>query len=184
MVSESFAVAAAEIRARTGRPIVVTGTPTERPLGAQIVAAVPDAVDLVGRTSLSEAAAVIASAGIVLANNSLAMHLADTFDRPVVLTFAGTDREAEWAPRRTRHIVLVRPTRCAPCRLFECPFEGHPCMAIDPRRVVDAASLLLGAERRSSLRRPLAGETSLSTAPGRVKPSASPRPAHTEAMTR
>ncbi len=180
----SFARATAAISAGTGRPIVVIGTAKERPLAAPIVAAVPDAVDLVGRTSLAEAAAVIARAGLVLANDSFAMHLADAFDRPVVVTFAGTDREAEWAPRRTRHIVLVRPTPCAPCRLFDCPLEGHPCMAIDPRRVVDAASLLLGAERRSSVRPSLDGAAWPPIPPGRARPTSSPRPEETEVMTR
>ena len=53
----SFALVAAGIRARTGRPIVVIGTAKERPLAAPIVAAVPDAIDLVGQTSLAQAAA-------------------------------------------------------------------------------------------------------------------------------
>jgi hypothetical protein len=112
------------------------------------------------------------------------MHLADAFDRPVVVTFAGTDREAEWAPRRARHIVLVRPTPCAPCRLFDCPLEGHPCLAIDPRRVVDAVSLLLGAERRSSARPPLDEAAWPPILPGRARRTPSPRPDPTEVMTR
>ena len=180
----SFALVAAGIRARTGRPIVVIGTAKERPLAAPIVAAVPDAIDLVGQTSLAQAAAVIERAGVVLANDSLAMHLADAFDRPVAVTFAGTDREAEWAPRRARHIVLVRPTPCAPCRLFDCPLDGHPCLAIDPRRVVDAVSLLLGPERRSSARPPLDETAWSSIPPGRARPTPSPRADQTEVMTR
>jgi len=180
----SFARAAADIRARTGRPIVVIGTAKERALAAPITAAVPDALDLAGRTSLAEGAAVIARAGVVLSNDSLAMHLADAFDRPVVVTFAGTDREAEWAPRRTRHIVLVHSTPCAPCRLFECPLQGHPCLAIDPRRVVDAVSLLLGAERRSSARAPSDGAAWPPIPPERARPIALPRPEQTEVMTR
>jgi ADP-heptose:LPS heptosyltransferase len=148
----SFARAAAELRAVTARPVVIVGTAKERRLAAPIVEAVPDALDLVGRTSLVEAAGVIARAGVVLANDSLAMHLADAFERPVVVVFAGTDAEAEWAPRNTRHVLLREPTGCAPCRLFDCAFEGHPCVAIDPRRVVDAAILLLGDERRGAVR--------------------------------
>ena len=181
----SFARAAAELRARTGRPVVVIGTAKERRLAAPIVEAVPDALDLVGRTSLVEAACVIAKAGVVLANDSLAMHLADAFERPVVVVFAGTDAEAEWAPRTTRHVLLREPTGCAPCRLFDCAFQGHPCVAIDPGRVVDAALLLLGAERRAVVRAPASGALpSIEPIRGRATRSASWRPDRIEVMSR
>ena len=139
-----FGRAAAELRSRTARPVIVMGIATERPLADAVLAAVPDAVDLVGATSLSESAAVIASAGVVLTNNSLALHLADAFRRPVVVAYAGTERDAEWRPRVTRHALLREETSCSPCRLFECPFEGHPCLDIAPARLTTAALELLG----------------------------------------
>jgi ADP-heptose:LPS heptosyltransferase len=140
----SFGRAAADLRSRTGRPIVVLGTAAERTLADAVLASVPDALDLVGSTSIAEAAAVIASAGVVLCNNSLTMHLADAFRRPVVVTYAGTEREAEWRPRSARHVLLRDETACSPCRLFDCPFEGHPCMDIAPERVAAAALDVLG----------------------------------------
>lgn len=181
----SFARAAAELRARTGRPVVIIGTAKERRLAAPIVEAVPDALDLVGRTSLVEAAGVIEAAGVVLANDSLAMHLADAFGRPVVVVFAGTDAEAEWAPRATRHVLLREPTTCAPCRLFDCAVDGHPCVAIDPGRVVDAAMLLLGGDRRASVRAPVSGVLpSIDPVRGRAIRPASWRRDRTEVMSR
>jgi ADP-heptose:LPS heptosyltransferase len=138
-----FGDAAAKIRSRTGRPVIVVGIPDERPLAEAVLARVPGAIDLVGTTSLAESAAVIASAGVVLANNSLALHLAEAVRRPVVVAYAGTEREADWAPRVTRHTLLREETSCSPCRLFECPFDGHPCLAIPPARLVAAALELL-----------------------------------------
>ncbi|MFL5685543.1 MAG: glycosyltransferase family 9 protein [Chloroflexota bacterium] len=180
-----FAQAAAELRARTERLVVVIGTAKERRLAAPIIEAVPDALDLVGRTSLVEAAAVIEAAGVVLANDSLAMHLADAFERPVVVAFAGTDAEAEWGPRKTRYVLLREPTPCAPCRLFDCPVDGHPCVAIDPRRVVDAAMLLLGGERRASVRTPMSGVApSMDSVRDRAMASASWRTDRIEVMSR
>jgi ADP-heptose:LPS heptosyltransferase len=140
----SFGCAAADLRSRTGRPVVVLGTADERTVGDAVLASVPDGLDLVGSTSVAEAAAVVASAGVVLCNNSLTMHLADAFRRPVVVTYAGTEREAEWRPRSARHVLLRHETACSPCRLFECPFEGHPCMDIAPERVAAAALDVLG----------------------------------------
>jgi ADP-heptose:LPS heptosyltransferase len=138
-----FGRAAAALRARTGRPVVVVGSADERPLGDAVLASVPDALDLVGSTSIAEAAAMLASAGVVLCNNSLAMHLADAFGRAVVVTYAGTEREGEWRPRSAPHVLLREDTSCSPCRLFDCPFEGHPCMDIAAERVAAAALRLL-----------------------------------------
>jgi ADP-heptose:LPS heptosyltransferase len=139
-----FGRAAAELASRTGRAVVVIGTAAERPLAEVVLASVPDAVDLVGSTSIAESAAVIASAGVVLANNSLALHLADAFRRPIVVTYAGTEREAEWRPRAAPHVLLRVETSCSPCRLFDCPFDGHPCLDIAPERLAHAALELLG----------------------------------------
>jgi ADP-heptose:LPS heptosyltransferase len=128
---------------------------------------------------------MVEGAGVVLANDSLTMHLADAFERPVVVVFAGTDAEAEWAPRRTRHVLLREPTTCAPCRLFDCPFEGHPCVDIDPGRVVDAAMLLLGGERRAVVRAPLHGALpSMDPVRGRALRPTSSRPDRIEVMSR
>jgi ADP-heptose:LPS heptosyltransferase len=143
-----FGRAAAEVRSRTGRPVVVIGTADERPLAQAVLASVPDALDLVGSTSLAESAAVIASAGVVLSNNSLSLHLADAFRRPIVVAYAGTEREAEWRPRLARHVLLRNETACSPCRLFECPFDGHPCLDIAPERVAEAAAGLLSEAPR------------------------------------
>ena len=141
----AFGLAAAGLRSRIGRPIVILGGASERQLGEAVVASVPDAIDFVGETSLAEAAGIVASAGLVLTNNTLAMHLAEAFLRPVVVAYAGTDRESEWAPRRTAHVLLHEPTVCAPCRLFDCPFVGHPCLDIAPARMTAAGLDLLGA---------------------------------------
>jgi ADP-heptose:LPS heptosyltransferase len=88
-------------------------------------------------------AAVVSAAAVIVSNNSLAMHLADALDRPVVVTFAGTDVEDEWVPRRAPHVLLRTPTACAPCRLFDCPFAGHPCLDIAPTAVADAVVAVL-----------------------------------------
>ena len=149
-----FGQAAAGLRSETGRAVVILGTAQERSLARPILAAVPDATNLVGETSVVEAAAIVKAAALVLTNNSLAMHLADAFQRPVVVTYAGTDRESEWAPRDTRHVLLRAPTGCAPCRLFECPFDGHPCLAIDPGMILEAGVGLLESEASGHVERP------------------------------
>ncbi|MFL5755149.1 MAG: glycosyltransferase family 9 protein [Chloroflexota bacterium] len=142
---ERFAAVARGLALRTGRPIVVVGTEKERPFAEPTLRAVDGAVDLVGATTLPELAAIIEAAALVIANDSLPLHLADATMTPILATFAGTDREAEWGPRRTPAVLLRQATGCAPCRLFACRFDGHPCLDIAPDDVVGAALEVLAA---------------------------------------
>jgi ADP-heptose:LPS heptosyltransferase len=121
---------------------VVAGADRERPLTAAIARDVPGAVDLGGRTGVTELAALVAAASLVIANNSFGMHLADALRVPVVTLFSGTDREVEWVPRHAPSRTLRWPTACAPCRLFDCPI-GTPCLDVDPAEVAEAGLELL-----------------------------------------
>lgn len=146
-----FAAAARELAGREGLPVVVAGAEREQELTAEVAARIPGACDLGGRTSVPQLAAVVARAALVLTNDSLGMHLADALRVPVVVAFAGTDREAEWAPRSTPAVTLRRSTSCAPCRLFACPI-GHPCLDIDPAEVAGAGiALLAGSAARQEV---------------------------------
>jgi ADP-heptose:LPS heptosyltransferase len=150
---DRFAAAARTLAAEHGLPVVVAGADTdrERELTATVARLVPGAIDLGGRTAVPELAAIIARAAVVLTNDSLGMHLADALRVPVVAAFAGTDREAEWAPRRSPARTLRRETTCAPCRLFACPI-GHPCLDLEPALVAEAAAALLaGSSARTEV---------------------------------
>ena len=141
---ERFGAAAAGIAAETGLPVVVVGSEKERDLADQVLAAAdsPSVVSIAGRTGLPELASVIGAAELVVTNNSGPLHLADAFRRPTVALFAGTEREAEYAPRSAPLRLLRRPTPCSPCRAFACPYSME-CLDIPAREVVDAALALL-----------------------------------------
>ena len=136
-----------------GLPVVVVGSPGDIPLAAEVVAAGgagggaeadSGITSLCGRTSVPELAAVVARASLVVTNDSGCMHLADAFARPVVVTFAGTDLESQWAPRTSPSLLLRRRTWCAPCYEIECPY-ARECLDIDPAEVVAAGLDLLKA---------------------------------------
>jgi ADP-heptose:LPS heptosyltransferase len=133
--------------AADGRRVLVTGGPGERTLTAFVAAAAPGAVDLGGRTSLAELAAVLAGADAVVVGNTGPAHLAAAVGTPVVSLFAATVPEARWRPWGVPHELLSVPVACAGCRARTCPVEGHPCLdAIEPEAV-------MGAVRRLSSRR-------------------------------
>ncbi len=152
--------------ARLGLASVIVGGPTDHDLAATVleaagpgvgvpgsggegvrIAAAGDVVpagpvDLSGRTSVPEMAALVAGAALVVTNNSGPMHLAEAFGRPMVVTFAGTELESQWEPRHAPARLLRRPTACHPCYGFDCPYD-LACLDITPAQVLAAAADLL-----------------------------------------
>lgn len=124
-----------------GWPVLVTGVEREAAVIDTIRSRAPDAHYLIGGTTLSEYAALVERAALVICGNTLPLHLADALMTPVLGLYAGTDYESQWRPRFTPLRLLRRPTPCYPCYLFECPI-GQPCLDISSEDVVAAAEAL------------------------------------------
>ncbi|HEY9880897.1 MAG TPA: glycosyltransferase family 9 protein [Leptolyngbyaceae cyanobacterium] len=140
---ERFAIAARHLSQLTGYPVVITGTEKEAPQAAPMLNILGDtAINLIGKTTLSDLVALIAQAKLLLSNNTSTMHIADATQTPSVILFAGTELECQWQPRQTQAILLRRPTPCAPCYQFTCPYQLE-CLDIEPEAVVEAGLRLL-----------------------------------------
>ena len=140
--AERFAEVARD-HARRGEHVVVVGSARETSLVDEITERAGDGVSgLAGRTSVPALAALIQRARLVVANNSLALHLADAFGTPVVSTYAGTDPASYWGPRRAPHRLITAPADCAPCFRITCN-RGHECLDIPAHSVVAAGMELL-----------------------------------------
>ena len=89
--------------------IVVIGAPDEMTQVQDIVPDNADAaartVNLVGRAGIGGTMAVIAEAGLVVANDSAPLHMAIGFDRPCVALFGPTDPERVGPYRRPEAVV-------------------------------------------------------------------------------
>ncbi|MCK4403647.1 MAG: glycosyltransferase family 9 protein [candidate division Zixibacteria bacterium] len=87
------------------------------------------AIDLTGRTSLRELAAVLKNCDVVVSNSTGPMHLAVALDTPTVAIFcpifaAGPIR---WGPYGERHQVILPPVPvCFKCKPKSCPH--YDCM--------------------------------------------------------
>ena len=83
----------APLRERGFERLVLIGAPSERDQIARIIGdgREPAIVDLVGRTDVGRLLAVIAGAGLVIANDSAPLHVAVGFDRPCVGLYGPTD---------------------------------------------------------------------------------------------
>jgi ADP-heptose:LPS heptosyltransferase len=130
-----------------GWRVALTGPENRRQEAASLLAAgAPGVLDLVGRLSFAQFAALVDRAALLLCNNSGPMHLAEASGTPAVVLYAGTELESQWRPRHAPARLLNRPTPCRPCYLFDCPVAGHPCLAV-PVAEVAAAGLELAAMR-------------------------------------
>jgi ADP-heptose:LPS heptosyltransferase len=119
----------ARLLASHGYRVVVTGARSEQALTAEVALA-GDAVDLGGRTSLPELAAIVDWASAVVVANTGPAHLAAAVGTPVVSLFAPTVPAARWAPYRVPTVLLGdQHAACRNTRATRCPIEGHPCLA-------------------------------------------------------
>jgi ADP-heptose:LPS heptosyltransferase len=89
----------AELAAGLGLPPVIIGTKGEAPLAAAIRAARPDAIDLSGRTALTDIAAIGRRAGFAVGNDTGPMHLLAACGCPGLTLFGGDSDPALCAPR-------------------------------------------------------------------------------------
>jgi heptosyltransferase-2 len=123
-----FAELAKTIRAnRPDAQILLLGSPKDRAVCDEITALVPEAHNLAGSTSLSEAIALISRAAVVVTNDSGLMHIGAALGRPVVAIYGPTD------PRHTPPLselakILWLHIECSPCQQRECPLGHQNCM--------------------------------------------------------
>jgi ADP-heptose:LPS heptosyltransferase len=145
--AEGFA-AAADLLAGSGWRIVLTGTAADRPqLDAMRSAMRAAPVDLSGRLDASAFAAVLASAPVVVTNNTGAAHLAAAVGTPVVDLYALTN--LQHTPWRTPSRVLFRDVPCRGCLSSVCLTDHHWCLrGVDPAEIVDAVDALVQAAPR------------------------------------
>lgn len=110
---EHFGEVAAALRC-AGLPVVVTGSGGERALAHQVADAAGlsgDAV-LAGRTTLTELAALVAEARLVVSGDTGLAHLASAYRTPSIVLF-GPVSPARWGPpQRAEHVALWHGDGC------------------------------------------------------------------------
>ena len=130
-----------------GHRVVVTGGPAEAALAGSVAGDRPGVLDLGGRTSFAELAAVLAGAAAVVVGNTGPAHLAAAVGTPVVSLFAPVVPAARWAPYGVPTVLLGdQQAACALTRATVCPVPGHPCLdTVTPHDVVAAVAKVVAA---------------------------------------
>lgn len=153
-LAERFAETAAILSERLTTGVLVFGSAGEKQRCDEICNRIrsnnntAQVMNLAGRTSLLESAALMDRCAVIISNDSGLMHIAAARKRPTVALFGPTVGEFGFLPFGTRNIVVQHPTlSCRPCThigLPQCP-QGHfRCMNELPvERVLAAAETLL-----------------------------------------
>ncbi|MGE4299589.1 MAG: glycosyltransferase family 9 protein [Desulfovibrionaceae bacterium] len=113
---------------RLGLCPVLLGSKGEAGLGERYAAAAQaPCVNVIGRTSLPELAAVLARCGLLVSNDTGTMHLAAGLGVPIVAIFLATAQPWDTGPYRTGACSLEPDLPCHPCQFGKlCPNE-HVC---------------------------------------------------------
>jgi heptosyltransferase I len=127
-----------------GLRVAITGSAADRGLAAEILQKVEGPViNLAGRTSLAELAALLRQASLVVTPETGAMHLAATLGTRVVALFGPT---APWrtGPYGKGHAVVRLGLDCSPCFQRRCP--APRCLTdLAPETVLAACEKILSA---------------------------------------
>jgi heptosyltransferase-2 len=141
----SHFAALAQRLASLGFAVWVIGSAHDAAAGAGITRLAGGAVhDLTGRTSLAEAIDVLASARLVVSNDSGLMHVAAALGRPLVALY-GSSSPVYTPPLAPDARILKLDLPCSPCFARECPLGHFKCMVdLAPDRVLAAALAAAG----------------------------------------
>ena len=95
-------------------------------------------LNLIGKTSLTQAVAYLAKSDAVVTNDSGLMHVASAFKKRVLAIFGPTP--TAYTPPLTPHgTIFQKKLACTPCQQRECPLGHHECMkAITPKLIIEA----------------------------------------------
>jgi len=112
--------------------VAILGDQSERTLGDRIVSVAPERIiNLAGKLTIRETAAMISHLPLILTNDSGLMHMATAVDTPVAALFGPTSRELGFFPLGRKTHVIETSLSCRPCTLHgqeKCHWRNWECM--------------------------------------------------------
>jgi heptosyltransferase-2 len=124
---ESYAALADKFAQELDANVLLTGAPEELEISRQVFELARfKPIMLTGKTSLSEAAAVLSVCDLLVSNDTGPAHISAALGRPTVVIFGPTN------PKTTRPFpanagIIRKEVECSPCMLRDCPID-HRCM--------------------------------------------------------
>jgi len=141
--AERFGALAAQLRARTGLPSLVTWGPGERALAEQVAGASDGAAAPAPATAIADLAVIMRDAALVVSGDTGPLHIAAAMGTPLVGLYGPTwpERNGPWNPDDQ---VISRAGGCVCHHKRQCQ-RGAPCI-----NEIAVSEVLAAAERRLS----------------------------------
>ncbi|WP_028950330.1 lipopolysaccharide heptosyltransferase II [Sulfurihydrogenibium subterraneum] len=104
-------------------------------------------INLVGKTNLRQTFSLIKHSKLLISNDSAPVHMAVSFDVPVIDIYGPTVKDFGFYPYKNGVVVEVEGLKCRPCGLHGhkvCPIKTHDCMEkIKPEFVLEKVDKIL-----------------------------------------
>jgi heptosyltransferase-2 len=148
-LAERFAETADLLAERDGFQTVIVGASGDLAVANEVARRMrTHSVVLAGRTTVAELKAVLASAALVVSNDTGTAHVSAALGVPTVVVFGPTEHVST-RPLSDVAAVVRHDVECSPCMLRECPID-HRCMTrVEVRDVYSAAQNLLKKSLRA-----------------------------------
>jgi len=153
--TSGFAVAADTFCTQSGAEAVLIGGPGDVGICNSVQLQMKtSSLNLAGKLSLMESAALLGKAAMVFTNDTGMLHMAQAMKAPVVAVYGPTIRELGFFPLPENSRVAETEISCRPCTqkgLHSCPKKHFRCMNdIKPEMVSGLASELFHIRNASS----------------------------------
>jgi len=126
---DRFAELGQRLSERWKATVLIFGREEERAMAVRILERIGvRGVDLTGKTSLLQLAALLERCQILVTNDTGTMHVASAVGTPVVAIFGSTD-PITTGPWGDGHMVIRKDVSCSPCLKRVCPMD-HRCMKL------------------------------------------------------
>lgn len=123
-----------------GIRVIVTSSPDKKELykakrilslvSYQLPAISYQLIDLCGKTTIKQLAAISEASDLFLGVDSAPMHIAAAVGTPVIALFGPTG-EAQWGPWGKGHTVFAKDMPCKPCKTGNCEgMQVRDCLAL------------------------------------------------------
>ena len=136
----------AKLLSDEGYGIVVVGGNDDVRAGKEIVSGLSNALNLCGKLSLPETAAVLKESALLIAGDSGIMHVGYGLGIKIVALF-GPGREKKWTPRGKNIRVINKHLPCSPCTTYgytpKCEKKAACMSAITVDEVISNSLALL-----------------------------------------
>jgi ADP-heptose:LPS heptosyltransferase/glycosyltransferase involved in cell wall biosynthesis len=152
---DRFVSVANSLKRHPGIEIVLLGNASEQEIARRFLQSADlPAIDLVGKTDLTELVGVIKRCDLMIANDTGPLHLAAALGTRVLGLYFCSGHFAETAPYGAGNVVIQAEPPCSPCP------EGEGCEtlscrdALSAEAVIDAAEMILFDKERPSFEYP------------------------------